>query len=157
LRSTSLVFLAVLGACNNSGGDDTINITHDVCDPITVTSTSPTELQAAGIDAALDLWRAHGVRSLARADEAPIEIRFEPAAGAFRGVYDDESGVVFVNSNLADPKILSIVIAHELGHAFGLPHVTEYPSVMTPGNITTTPTDADQRALEALWGICPSP
>jgi hypothetical protein len=155
LRSTSLVFLAFLGACSSGSGDDTITITHDVCAPITVTSTSPTELQVAGIDAALDLWRAHGVRSLTREDEAPIEIRFEPAAGAFRGLYDDETAVVFVNSSIIDPQILSIVIAHELGHAFGLPHVTEYPSVMAPGNITTPPTDADQRALEALWGICP--
>ena len=152
---SSLILLAALGACGGNGGDLTINITHDVCGAIGVTSTSQTELHAAGIAAAIELWRAHGVRLLGDTTAAPIEIRFEPAAGAFRGLYDDESGVVFINSKITDPEILSIVIAHELGHAFGLSHVTAYSSVMTDGNTTTRPTDLDQRALEALWGSCP--
>ena len=48
------------------------------------------------------------------------------------------------------------VIAHELGHAFGLFHVpaSERISLMNPGNLTTPPTTADQAALAALWGSC---
>jgi predicted Zn-dependent protease len=48
------------------------------------------------------------------------------------------------------------VIAHELGHAFGLVHVSPdtRPSVMNPGNTTVAPNDGDRAALEALWGTC---
>ena len=150
-----MVLLAALGACGGNGGDDTIDITHDVCGAIGVTSANTSAPQTAAIAAAVDLWRARGVGLLGDTTAAPIEIRFEPAAAAFRGVYDDESGIVFINSKITDPEILSIVIAHELGHAFGLSHVTSYTSVMTDGNTTTRPTDADERALQALWGTCP--
>jgi predicted Zn-dependent protease len=64
---------------------------------------------------------------------------------------------VLVNRAITDRAELAIVVAHELGHAFGLVHidVATRASLMNPGNLTTPPTDADQRALEALWGACP--
>lgn len=134
---------------------------HDVCAPIALAVTQPTEAQAAGIDGAIALWRAHGVRTISMihggtAGEGTIELRFEAAAPPFYGLYDDESGVVYINRAIEDLHPLSIVIAHELGHAFGLPHVelAERDSLMNPGNRVIPPNDADQAALEALWGRC---
>lgn len=145
-------------ACTDAGADASINITHDVCAPLVLVPTGASAVQRDGIDAALVLWRARGMSPLV-VDEpvagAPsLEIRFEAAAGAFHGVYDDETGVVYVNSALTSPTALAIVIAHELGHAFGLPHVTGRASLMNPGNLVLPPTLEDEAALVALWGAC---
>jgi Matrixin len=140
---------------------------HDVCAPIALTVSAPTGAQRAGIDGALTLWRDHGVGTLSVIDgvaagpDGPdaIELRFQEAALPFHGLYDDETGVVFINRAIEDQTPLSIVIAHELGHAFGLPHVpfAERPSLMNPGNFVTPPTDDDRAAIEALWGRCGDP
>lgn len=134
---------------------------HDVCAPIALTVSQPTDAQRAGIDGALALWRSHGIGTLSVIDGVAagldaIELRFQEAALPFHGLYDDETGVVFINRRIEDPTPLSIVLAHELGHAFGLPHVdfTERTSLMNPGNLVTPPTDADRTAIEALWGRC---
>lgn len=150
---------------------------HDVCAPIALTVSEPTDVQRAGINGALALWRSHGIGTLSVIDgvaagplpaptapDAPtaptapdaIEVRFQEAALPFHGLYDDETGVVYINRRIEDPTPLSIVLAHELGHAFGLPHVdfTERTSLMNPGNFVTPPTDADRTAIEALWGRC---
>lgn len=86
----------------------------------------------------------------------PIAIRFDDAAEAFHGVYDPASATITINRALTDRATLAIVIAHELGHVFGLAHVpaATRASLMNPGNLATPPTDADQRTLEALWGTC---
>lgn len=156
---------ALLGACSsNAGGDESIDIVHDVCTPLAVSAVTASEAQADGITRALGLWDARGAPylgavepgALRAAGEARIEIRFERAAQAFYGLYDDETGVIYINSGITDPAALSIVIAHELGHAFGLPHVTERSSLMNPGNHQLPPTAEDQAALQALWGDCVS-
>jgi hypothetical protein len=87
---------------------------------------------------------------------AAIEIRFDDAGAAFHGIYDPASASVLINRDLVDRTTLAIVIAHELGHVFGLVHIAAAArlSLMNPGNLVTPPTDADQRALEALWGVC---
>jgi len=137
---------------------------HDVCAPIALTVSGPTDAQRAGIDGALGLWREHGVGTLSVVDgvaagPAAIELRFQEAALPFHGLYDDETGVVYINRAIEDLTPLAIVIAHELGHAFGLPHVpfAERSSLMNPGNFVTPPTDADRAAVEALWGRCGDP
>jgi hypothetical protein len=163
LRWQPILFV-LLGACSGAA-DDSINITHDVCAPIAVSSATPTDIQSRGIDDALAMWRTHGVADIARysadrpdhAAAAPprsIDIQFQAAATASRGLYDDETGVVYINELIADPEVMRIVIAHELGHAFGLPHITDRPSLMNPSNITVDITPEDQTALEAIWGAC---
>jgi Zn-dependent peptidase ImmA (M78 family) len=108
----------------------------------------------AGIDGAIGLWGGRGI-PLARVSELPaIQIVFEHASEAFRGLYDDETGIIHINDGLTELAPLSIVIAHELGHAFGLPHISDRPSVMNSGNLETPPNEDDRLALETLWGQC---
>ncbi len=133
-------------------GDTTIDITHDPCGGIALDGGT-TATQRAGLDGALRLWSDHGVM-LTGNDLTTIAVVFEPASGAFRGVYDDEHGVIHINDAIADSGPLEIVIAHELGHAFGLPHITDRPSLMNPANLSQPPNDLDREAIEALWGRC---
>ncbi len=135
--------LAAVG-CGN--GDDTIDRTYDPCG-LSVT-TDPA--RAAGVTAALGLWNITPVEPT----EDAIEIRFEHAAESFHGLYDDENGIVYINESITAPRALSIVIAHELGHAFGLGHVSGRDSVMNRGNLTVGPTDDDRATVQALWGAC---
>lgn len=145
----------VIGFAACGGGNDrTIDITYDVCAGVTVSAPSVTDDQRARIDEGIELWRARGLAQLARGSGSQaIEIRFDTASPAIHGLYDDETGIVYVNAALADDAV-AIVVAHELGHAFGLVHSTERASVMNPGNLTTAPTADDQAAIEARWGIC---
>lgn len=150
----------MLAACSGAQGDQTIDITHDPCAGTTL-GGGETDTQRTGIDDAIALWASEGAQ-LSRVDAsrsgAPmISVVFEPAAGAFHGVYDDEHGVIHINDDLVDPTQLAIVIAHEMGHAFGLVHVTDRTSLMNPGNLSTPPTDEDRLAVEALWGDCQPP
>jgi hypothetical protein len=147
---------ALVSACASNDGTSTIELTHDACAPLSLVADTPTELQAAALQSGQALWLDRGAPALDRRAGATIEVRFEPSSPAFRGLYDDQEGVIYINSLLDDPKVLSIVVAHELGHAFGLPHVpvSVRASLMNPGNISTTPTAADQAALAELWGTC---
>ena len=131
-----------------------INITHDACSPLALVSANATELQSTGMADAQALWRDRGAPSLGLRADTTLEVRFNDALAAFHGHYDDNESVIYINRQLTDPKTLSIVIAHELGHAFGLQHITDRDSVMNPGNLTIVPNAADQAAIEALWGHC---
>lgn len=142
----------LLASCGT--GDTTIDITHDPCAGVALEGGT-TAVQRAGLDGALRLWNEHGL--LAHPSEPSIiSVVFEPASGAFRGVYDDELGIIHINDKIEDRGPLEIVIAHELGHAFGLPHINDRPSLMNPANLTQPPTEADREAIEALWGRCDS-
>jgi len=142
---------------------------HDACAPLAITTSMATPAEQAGIDGALALWRARGASAFdaalpgapgeaaaGAAAGAVIDIQFADAAAVFHGVYDPTGDRVLINRDLTDPATVAIVVAHELGHAFGLVHVSPGArrSLMNPGNLTTPPTDADQQAVEALWGRC---
>jgi hypothetical protein len=139
---------------------------HDACAPLAIIAAAATPAEQAGIDGALALWRDHGVSAFDAAlppDATPggapgatIDIQFADAAAVFHGVYDPAADRVVINRDLTDPVPIAIVIAHELGHAFGLVHISPATriSLMNPGNLVTPPTDADQQAVEALWGRC---
>lgn len=161
LRNIHIVLVVVAGAAC-SGGDRTIDMAHDPCAPLALATSSASDLQLAGIASAIELWRGQGVNALSSGDALGagivplIDVRFEDAAPAFHGAYDDEHGVIYINETLADAQ-LPIVVAHELGHAFGLVHVSDRPSLMNPGNVTTPPNESDRQALAGLWGTCDAP
>ena len=157
---------AVCAACTDPQASESAGA-HDACAPLAITATAATPAEQAGIDGALALWRDHGVSAFdaspgaptAAPDAAPdamIDIQFADAAATFHGVYDPVAGRVLINRDLTDPATVAIVVAHELGHAFGLVHISPATrlSLMNPGNLVTPPTDADQQAVEALWGRC---
>lgn len=158
-----------LAACG--GADRSDYLSRDPCTALAITAVAATTAERDGIDGAFALWRDRGVSAFdappagsagAAAPATPgaaLEIRFEDAAATFHGVYDPTVDRVVINRDITDPTTLAIVIAHELGHVFGLAHIapTARISLMNPGNLITPPTDADQAALEALWGACRQP
>ena len=145
--------VASLVGCGTAN-DTEIKLQHDACAPLALVSDSATDVQHTGMMDAQVLWRDHGAPSVGLRADTTVNVVFEDAAAAFHGLYDDANGVIYINRGLTDPKTLSIVIAHELGHAFGLPHITDRDSVMNPGNLKIVPNDEDAKALEALWGPC---
>ena len=86
-----------------------------------------------------------------------MPLAFQVAAAPFHGLYDDGAGRIHVNEDLTDVGPLHITIAHEIGHAFGLPHVSASVrrSLMNTGNTTVGITPEDVDALAAIWGRCP--
>ena len=137
-----LLLLAFAG-CAASTNDAPFERVFDPC-AVTITTATPTP----AIADARALWQIAD-----DPDGTPIEIRFEDAAPAYYGFYDDKQGIVLVNKRITDPKLLPIVIAHELGHAFGLHHVSDRPSIMNAHNTTLVPTDEDL----ALTSSCARP
>jgi hypothetical protein len=151
--------LAALAACSADSPES--YSARSPCAALTLTITGASSAQRDGIAAAIALWQDRGVSAFeapaGAADAAAdaLEIRFDAAAATFHGIYDPAADRVLINRDLG-AATLGIVIAHELGHVFGLVHVSPDArrSLMNPGNLSTPPTDDDQRTLEALWGRC---
>jgi Zn-dependent peptidase ImmA (M78 family) len=130
-------------------------ITFDPCTGVSaLASTGATAQQTQGVRDGVALW--HKVATLelsADPGSRAVPVGFQSAASEFHGLYEPDRGDVLINEDLTDPHQLAVVIAHELGHAMGLVHVT-YNSVMQAGNLTIEPQPADAQALQALWGTC---
>jgi hypothetical protein len=127
----------------------------DACAPIALTSTA-SGAELASIAQASQLWTAVGVTGPGQPDAtASVAVAFVPAPPSEFGFYDDIDVELEISDSLTDAQ-RGIVIAHELGHAFGLVHVpaTERASVMNVGNLSIVPTAGDQLAVAALWGDC---
>ncbi|MFO7177382.1 MAG: hypothetical protein DIU78_001670 [Pseudomonadota bacterium] len=156
-RLAILVPLLALSALACGTPDTDIDIVYDPCAGLAVTSDDATEAEAASIDEAVRLWNGAANTALVREvreDLPRIDVRFEDAPAAMRGAYEDEIGNIVVNRRIGDSWARSVTVAHELGHAFGLLHVSGTASLMNPGNIAIGPTADDVARLHALWPSC---
>jgi hypothetical protein len=141
-------------------------VTFDPCTPVTlVPDATATEAQLAGVAAGAALWNSSAASDLLSGGSAgggsgpgaTLPIHFQVAGAPFHGLYDAPSGQIYINDDLTD-EALAITIAHEVGHSFGLVHVSssERASLMNPANLTVLPTAADVATLAGLWGRCGS-
>jgi hypothetical protein len=165
--SLPLLLSFVVGCADESAGG--AGLTFDACAPLIIDAgTSLTAVQAQGVADALAMWnqsagtlltttRASAATSEATPATPVVPLVFQVAAPPFHGFYDNHAGMVFINEDLTDVDPLHITAAHEIGHVFGLPHVSRdvRASLMNSGNTTVGITPEDVEALAALWGRCP--
>jgi hypothetical protein len=137
-------------------------IVFDACAPTLLRlspEASPADHEA--VTAALALWQTAGGPPLGVASAAEplfeqvLPIGFQPAAPLFYGLYRPARGDILINSQLARPEARAITIAHEIGHAFGLPHVSGHRSLMNPGNLQVPPSGEEARLIFQRSGTCP--
>lgn len=146
--------------CGAPGSSSSANaLRFDPCTPLDVAPDGEaTAEQRQAVADALALWNARAGAALTMpadtAAAAPaVTVHFQPAAAPFHGFYDAGIGEVYINDDLGGhPRI--VTITHELGHAFGLAHVSGRTSVMNSGNLTVEPTADDVGALAGIWGAC---
>jgi hypothetical protein len=161
----SLLFLSllVLGAACEGPSPAGPALRFDPCAPLAIVADpDATETQQAAITAAIELWNEMALSRLAlavapepSARDAAVPIHFQRAGPPFYGLYDPGTGQLFINEALAGEGQI-VTIAHEIGHAFGLEHVSgdDRVSVMNPGNLINEPTSADRDTLAIDWGYC---
>lgn len=162
LRILALTLLPALSSgCLPLGPEDNevIEIAYDPCAGIGIQAApDTTRAELVAIDRAIELWSEVASlrisRDPTRLFDQNIPIYFEEASLLFRGVYQDQVGDVVINRLLIDPEEQAITIAHEFGHALGLPHIETRDSVMNSGNLELLPLTADVDALSELWGPC---
>lgn len=150
--------VAALGGCASSPSAP--GVTFDACEPLGVVPPAGASAdELASLGDAVALWHAAGIAQLTVGGAGPtVALEFRDAAAVFYGYYDAPNATLYVNDRVTDRTERAIVIAHELGHAFGLVHVpaSAHASVMNPGNLSVTPNASDLAALAALWGACPA-
>lgn len=166
-RLAAAVLLATLAAaaCGGPLEQGGAPVLYDPCLPLAVlVEENVTPEQRAGVEAGIALWNSRAATRLvlvsagdSSADSAQLPLFFQQAATPFHGLYDDRAGLIFINRQLSTQHERAVTVAHELGHAFGLPHVPAdgRASVMTAGNLVTEPTASDVSDLAAQWGRCP--
>lgn len=157
LLLSAVVLLCACGAPPPPSGPEVV---YSPCSPVLVLpEAAATAEELASVEAAITLWKEAGLTALSTGalDAASqVPVRFDDAFAAFHGLYEPSSGVVFINRKLAGSE-RDVTVAHELGHALGLPHVPkeERASLMNPGNLTVPPSAEDLDQLRRQWG-CPS-
>ncbi len=175
LPLVSLLLLPFAAGCDEASSGDAasgaaVALRFDPCRPVAVVlDPGATAEQRAGVAGAVDWWNAAagaqvyvaagaGDPSSSAPSGAPsmsgaVPLHFQGAAPPSHGYFDPARGEIFVNVDLG-ARPLAVTIAHELGHAFGLVHVTDRTSVMTAGNLDVQPNVGDVAALAKLWGAC---
>lgn len=160
-RCALVVLIALLTACEVAPSE--AGIRFDPCQLLVL--EPPADASAAQrqtLRDAVALWQAVGVQRVAVANERlrtgqRLSIDFRKAAANFFGYYDGKRGRIAVNASLTGATARAVTLAHELGHAWGLPHVppTGRRSVMNPANLDVPPQPADAAAVWALvGGLC---
>jgi len=149
---------------------DAASVVFNPCLPLAlVPDSAATADELQGIAAGLALWNTAAGTQLSLAtgpagagDASPttgpsLPIHFQAAGAPFRGLYDPIDVDIFINSDLSGSPV-PIVIAHEIGHSFGLVHIpdSERASLMNASNMTVPPTPADVATLAVAWGRCGS-
>jgi hypothetical protein len=164
--------LPLLGAGCGGPSPDAVTsaIRFDACQPLALVAGAGVSVdREAGLRAAALLWNQAAGARLSVAAAAPpgaapavdangtptptLLVDFEFAAAPSHGYYDAAHALVLINDDLT-ARPLVVTIAHEVGHAFGLVHVTGRPSVMNAGNLDVEPNAGDVDALAQLWGRC---
>ncbi len=129
---------------------------YDACEPLVLApAADATDQQLASVADAVAMWDAVASTSLTLARypaAAELPIVFVDS-NLYLGAYDDQAQVVRLARRVDDEHAMAVVLAHELGHAFDLFHVSR-TSVMKKGNWKTEPTSADAADLAAQWGPC---
>jgi hypothetical protein len=151
-----MVLVWVLGAC--SGGDG-VEVTYDPCSPLTLVPDALASVpERARVQEAIEHWGAViGIQADVGdwpADRPGLPVTFESGDTFYRAIYWDSIGEIAINRDKIDPDDQGIALAHELGHAFGLLHVDDRPSVMNTGNLDVPPTADDGAAVAARWPAC---
>jgi Metallo-peptidase family M12B Reprolysin-like len=130
----------------------------DPCTPVVlVAAAGTTDAERGSLADAAALWSAVAAVQLgvdAAVGATTIPVRFQSAPLAFLGAYEPDRQDVVVNSEIPDEPTRAIVLAHEIGHAFGMAHIAGRPSVMNASNSTVAPNALDAVALAGLWGSC---
>jgi hypothetical protein len=155
----SVVLFTIFFVSSACAPSDEIETVFDPCSPLAIVpgeGSAPSERDS--IEQAIDAWN----RVL------PTRLEVGPHAGVpelpvyflsdigFRAAYFDKSVEIVVSRDKLAPDDLGLAIAHELGHSFGLFHVSkkERLSVMNVGNLEVEPNREDALAVASLWEAC---
>jgi hypothetical protein len=146
--------------CGGGGAPSGPAVVFDACQPLALAADpAATAAETAGVAAGIALWNLAAGTHLTLAPGADpvsaptLPIHFQPAAPPFHGLYDAPDAQIFINDDLTDHQ-LAVTVAHEVGHSFGLVHVTDQPSVMNPANLMIEPQAVDISTLVTRWGPC---
>ncbi len=157
----ALAPLSALVAIACAPQDNTIETVFDPCAPLVIDADGLSEPQRQSVFDGIAMWNQTASAALEVKDgdvdgRPQIPVRYEKAAAAFHGFYNDVEGVVYVNKEIDSAHARAVTVAHELGHAFGLVHIdiAHDSSVMNDGNLKTEPNRFDVDSLAALWGTC---
>lgn len=102
-------------------------ITHKAPTASTDVTGQPDWVVRAVLSAA-DFWHEHGVDFMpAESGEVRVELREITVMGQ----YDDASGAIWISSELENTPRADCVIAHELGHAIGMEHISKAGDLMS--------------------------